>query len=158
MYFFANKFISSVDYSISYYVDEKTGFPTTISGYNQTYDPRGRPWYLQAKALRKPSWSSLYLDSSTGDPVITFVIPISNYSLNGRYYRFAGAVAVDLFLTDITHFLQSAYANTDRRVYIVDSDSGYLLGSSWDAVTATFGPDGSVSVPYNTISTANIIS
>lgn len=103
--------------------------------FAQEFNPKGRPWFQVANALRKPFWPTPYLDGSTGNPIISLVYPLLNFSNNGMFYPFGGAVAVDVGLGLVNSYLQKSFGSTDMHVVLIDKDTGYLLGSSfYDAV------------------------
>ena len=125
--------------------DQISGEVLQQTRFNQTtFDPRIRPWYIQAKAAKAHFWSSPYLDHLTGEPVITIMNPLLNISLYGTQYDWAGATAADIFLTNINNFLKRAYTSEDHKVFIIDSNLGYLLGSSWEVPTCVTTPSGKV--------------
>ena len=70
---------------------------------------------------------------------MTLVIPLTNNTnlntrgnVNGPSH-FIGVIAVDVLFEAISAFLKSAYAGTDRNVFVVDKATLSLLGSSLDA-------------------------
>ena len=69
-----------------YYNTDNVGLPTNKLR-NSSYDVRKRPWYIQAKELKQRFWTSAYIDAASGNPVITLVYPIVNYSLSGNIHR-----------------------------------------------------------------------
>ena len=149
IYFDQTILIDKVWHGIRYYVDPKTGNPTTKTGYNDTYDCRVRPWYKSVKAARTPIWSEPYLDLFTRSPLLTYMSPILNQTLNNVYYSFAGTIAADIYLTDISNFLVQAYGNTDRKVFIIDKLTGNLIGNSWGAPTSVVTSSGPVSLQFS---------
>ena len=99
--------------------------------FNDTYDCRKRPWYIQAKAAGYSLWSTPYPNSGNFIPVITLVLPI--YDGNRH---FTGVLGADVFLTQISSFLNASFHGQDRRVFIVDKLTMNLLGDSGNAQTA----------------------
>lgn len=145
IYFDATHKIANGKYEAwRYNVNPKTGYISTQMNYSVIYDPRVRPWYKTGMAARQPIWSAPYLDLFTRYPLISFMAPIVNQTLGNTFYKYAGLVCADLYLTDITNFLTTAYGNTDRKVFIVDKLTGNLIGNSWGADTSvqtSWGPD-----------------
>ena len=127
-----------------YYVNPKTGSPTIKTGFNKTYDCRLRPWYMAAKTSMASLWSEPYLDYGTREPLLSYLSPILNYSLNGKYMSFAGTAGADIYLTDISKYLISAFGDTDQKVFIIDKNSGNVLGNSWGAPTSITTSNGPV--------------
>jgi len=128
--------------STSLYVN---GNPKAIVISNSTYNVNGRPWYVQGKLKQVPLWSKPYLNNGDFAPVITFVKPIFNHTINGVRYNFTGLTAADIFLTDINTFLQNTYKNSDNLVFIIDSETGNLIGNSWGASTSVISNSEQVS-------------
>jgi len=126
------------------------------------YDPRERPWYKEAKAFEGPVWSSIYLNYGTGEyPVITLAYPIFDAKINGvdePVVSFAGVIGADVFLEDISEFLKEAYHDSDRHVFILDSESNMLMGTSLNANTYSIKEDGKPGLMSATESEHFIIS
>jgi C4-dicarboxylate-specific signal transduction histidine kinase len=64
------------------------------------YDPRQRPWYQKAKSAGKPIWNDIYRDFQEKRFTITLAEPIIIDQ------RFQGVVATDIFLSDMSEYLQ----------------------------------------------------
>lgn len=125
-------------------INPKSGVPTTYTNFNSSYDTRARPWYIQAKKTLSLIWTSPYLDATTGYPVITLATPVTNQSFNNMMKKFTGVIGADVFLTDISTFLVNAFQNTERKVFIVDAPTGYLMGNSLGVSTSTTSSSGSI--------------
>jgi len=117
--------------SIGYNINSKNGIISTRSGYDGYYYYLGRPWYTQVKEKQTTLWSTPYIDSNSFDLVVTFMVPILNYTNNNHYYSFFGTFAADIFLTTINHFLESSFKYTNKRVFLGDRNTGNLIGNSW---------------------------
>jgi sigma-B regulation protein RsbU (phosphoserine phosphatase) len=93
---------------------------------NKTYDPRVRPWYKDAKAAGKPTWSKIYLDFDALLPTITAAMPVYNQT-DGQLL---GVCATDLILSEeLNTFLKSLKIGKSGTAFIVDP-SGLLIASS----------------------------
>lgn len=68
----------------------------------EDYDPRVRPWYLQAKKAGKLNYSDPYLDMTTGKYAISVGIPIKD-----KQGKILGILAEDILLDTITNRVQS---------------------------------------------------
>jgi signal transduction histidine kinase len=68
----------------------------------QDYDPRVRPWYLQALKAGKLNYSDPYLDMTTGKYAISVGIPIKD-----KQGRVLGILGEDILLDTITNRVQS---------------------------------------------------
>ena len=124
---------------VSIYTVGRDGMPDVYQ-HNTSYNVRGRGWYVTAKSLRKNYWTAPYIDGASGSPVVSLIYPILNYTLNGQYYQFAGCVAADVYLSQISDYLVKSYQNTDQNVFIVDKASLSLLGNSLGAMTYLVNP------------------
>ena len=102
------------------------------------YDCRTRPWYVAGKAALSPVWVAPYLDVTTNFPTTAIVYPITNFTLNGVYMHFVGNLGAGVFLSQISTYLKTAYQNTDRDVFLVEKNTGNLIGSSLNANTYYF--------------------
>ena len=127
-------------YRIFYEVG-KDGLPVTYIK-NSTYNVRGRPWYKTAKSIKINYWTAPYIDAASGNPVVSLIYPILNYTLKGHYMAYAGSVAADVYLTQISAYLVKAYHDTDMNVFVVDQGTMSLLGNSLGAMTYVPGPGG----------------
>jgi diguanylate cyclase len=90
----------------------------------EKYDPRTRPWYIRAVERRKPTWSALYTDFSTREPLLTLAKPVFRADRS-----LAGTVATDLSLQALTGFLQGLTVSKNGVAFIVER-SGALIGTS----------------------------
>jgi len=59
------------------------------------FNTLGRPWYVAAKEKNGTTWSKVYIDANTGEPVTTISTPVYK---NGK---FLGVVALDILLKTI---------------------------------------------------------
>jgi PAS domain S-box-containing protein len=64
----------------------------------EKYDPKQRPWYINAVKERKQNWTHVYLDFSKHIPTITASIPI----YNSKNQSLLGVCATDFFLNQET--------------------------------------------------------
>jgi PAS domain S-box-containing protein len=89
-----------------------------------TYDPRTRPWYVAAKAARKPVWSQIYTDFLTRDLAITAAMPI--YDDRGQLL---GVAASDLLFSRIKEFLAGIKIGKTGQTFVMER-SGLLIATS----------------------------
>jgi len=115
------------------------GVPVRKIG-NSTYNVRGRGWYVTAKQLKKNYWTAPYIDAASGDPVISLIYPLVNYTLGGVRLPYAGSVCADVYLTQISNYLVQSYRKTNQMVFIVDKGTLSILGNSFGAMTYTVNP------------------
>jgi signal transduction histidine kinase len=90
------------------------------------YDARTRPWYKQAIAARKETWSQPYIWFNQSDMSIDAVMPIFD-----RQDQPVGVLASPLKLSHIKTYLQSLRVSPHAESFIVDQ-SGLLIASSAD--------------------------
>ena len=115
---------------------------TTFTGLMRTvdYDPRQRPWYRNTKALQKPSWSAPY-PSHTHSNIITrigityahpFYTTIRDDDNGDDKQVFAGVLAVDYTLEDVSNFLRDNYGTSDDIIVTIleAAEPHYLIGIS----------------------------
>ena len=65
------------------------------------FDPRLRPWYKTAQNSEKPVWSKIYNNFSFHYPTITLA-----KSVYQKNHEFAGVMATDLTLKELSNFLR----------------------------------------------------
>lgn len=71
----------------------------TLSTFGEippSYDPRIRPWYMQAKATMNIGITDVYIDSIRNIPVVTIMAPLE---INNK---FLGVLAIDISLDSLT--------------------------------------------------------
>ncbi|MCH8617969.1 diguanylate cyclase [Undibacterium sp. TS12] len=88
------------------------------------FDPRLRPWYKAAQDSEKPVWSKIYNNFSFHYPTITLAKAV--YQEN---HEFAGVMATDLTLKELSNFLRKLEISKNSVAYIVDAD-GYIIATS----------------------------
>ena len=89
-----------------------------------SYDPRTRPWYTKTVNSARPTWSDVYTDFTTLEPVVTLSKPI--YQADERL---VGVVATDLSLTQLTNFFHSLSVSKNGIAYLVER-SGAIIATS----------------------------
>lgn len=89
------------------------------------FDPRARPWYRAAKSHGGLHWSDVYQWSS-GIPGITV-----SEALSDGEQGFGGAMGVDVRLSDLTEFLDSARVSPNSVAFIAREDGGLVAHSSF---------------------------
>jgi len=104
---------------------------TTVGAFQQfNYDPRYRPWYIQAKQIQKPYWTPPFIFWDPPDMGSTYVQPFYKQTDDGRKV-FDGVLALDYKFLDIASFLSDNYEDSDTLVAIVEETSpNYLIATS----------------------------
>lgn len=88
------------------------------------YDPRTRPWYTKTVASGRPTWSDVYTDFTTLEPVVTLSKPVYRADR-----QLVGVVATDLSLTQLTNFFNSLTVSKTGIAYLVER-SGAVIATS----------------------------
>ncbi len=109
---------------LSYAVDAR-GDRIKQVGISKNYDPRRRPWY-KAAAKGKATWSEIYAFIGEANEGLTITAVKPFYQASGRL---AGVAAVDLYLNDISVFLNRLHVSHSGRVFVMEPD-GNLVASS----------------------------
>ena len=87
---------------------------TTSADLN--YDPRSRPWYLQAKKEKKPIWTDIYFFNLVNDVGITTASPVF---LNGKFY---GAFGIDIDLKYLSKFSSDQIITPNGYSFIITKE------------------------------------
>ncbi|MCK4872971.1 MAG: SpoIIE family protein phosphatase [Phycisphaerales bacterium] len=85
------------------YTALESGVHTTYpghGGYPAQFDPRVRPWYIEAKEVGADTWSVAIVDATTRQVVIPVVAPVHD-----RDGAFAGVTGADVPLADLLHIV-----------------------------------------------------
>lgn len=93
---------------------------------SEDYDPRTRVWYQQALEQNDTIISYTYVDKASGDDLITISSPLY------REGSLVGIIALDLFLTDISSFLDSQMTSDRMYSYLLDA-KGNVLAHTLDS-------------------------
>ena len=88
------------------------------------FDPRLRPWYKTAQGSDKPVWSKIYNNFSFHFPTITLAKAVYQ-----KDREFAGVMATDVTLKELSNFLRKLEISKNSVAYIVDAD-GYIVATS----------------------------
>jgi sigma-B regulation protein RsbU (phosphoserine phosphatase) len=81
------------------YVSLKNGVHVAYpghGGYPESYKPRKREWYVNARKTMSLYWSNPYVDASTGQVIMTCAMPVVD--ANGA---FAGVAGLDVLVSQI---------------------------------------------------------
>lgn len=115
------------NYYLEYYDLDQKGFLTNLKSKLMTkpYDPRTRPWYIEAQKKAKSTWSEIYLDFDGLAPVITASTPA--YDQTGELI---GVCATDFFLAqELNEFLSKLEIGKSGETFIIER-TGTLVSSS----------------------------
>lgn len=106
------------------YTLDREGKKIKLEQVFPNYDPFERPWYKQAKAVGKPTWTSIYPWLVAPTLSIAAVTPI--YEATGKLN---GVLSTDLSLGDISQFLNSLKISPTGQTFIIER-SGTLVATS----------------------------
>ena len=85
-----------------------------------TYDPRQRPWFLQAKRRKGLIWTKPYIFFTSQKPGITTASPVY------RGQDFVGVVGVDIEIDELSTFISKLHVSEHGRAFIL-SQHGTLI-------------------------------
>jgi len=97
-------------------------------GYPETYDPRQRLWYTQAKNSGGLVWTTPMIDATTGVLVLTAAMPV--YKTDGT---FAGVTAIDVQILSVLDRIQA-------QLQIKEPAEGFIVRLA-EPSGAVFSPD-----------------
>ena len=91
------------------------------------YDPKTRPWYIDAIEAKKsgnntPVWQSSYMDIVTQKPCVTCSKAFSNSS-----GEILGVISADMFLSDIYKYLIDSKIGETGYSFIIDSNGKIVV-------------------------------
>lgn len=98
-----------------------------------TYDPRTRPWFIEASKRAALTWSSVYVDYTTKALTVTLAKPVFNKASEQR-----GVVATDIPLTALTEFMRALKVSETGVAFIMEKNGNLVASSSPEPL---FAPD-----------------
>ena len=138
---------SYLEYKSSFYVGSKNGYflcsgilpgvdySPIIEDEIYNYDPRQRPWYINAQEANKPLFSDLYADIDFDEngrlyQVVGCSAPY--YDANG----FAGVVGLDISNTDIHRAVTNTGIGEDGFSFVLDNKGKVIISSMTEGTFA----------------------
>ena len=106
------------------YAVDSEGVRTSLLSEFPDFDARNRMWFREAERQRTAVWSEPYVLFTGQDMAIAASYPVVLHD-----GTFAGTLAVDLFLSQLSEFLQDMNLYTNGTACIVDHD-GFLVATS----------------------------
>ena len=91
-------------------------YPDQTESLDTVYDPRLRPWYIDAKAKGGLIWTKAYLFYSDRKPGISSALPL--YGSDGQ--TLIGVVAADIVIEEISLFIGRLKIGKRGKAFIVD--------------------------------------
>ncbi|MBS9772224.1 response regulator [Trichodesmium erythraeum] len=105
-------------------LDSQVNITNSIQG-SRTYDSRNRPWYQASVKAGKATWSEIYKDFNSGEPVITATLPV--YDQQNQLKAVCG---VDLyFYQELSQFLKNLEIGNTGQAFILNK-KGIIIASS----------------------------
>ncbi|MBU0617411.1 MAG: SpoIIE family protein phosphatase [Planctomycetes bacterium] len=106
------------------YVALESGVHSAFPGhgyYPDGFDPRRRPWYINARAGNALIWNPPIVDASTGHVMLTRSMPV--YRPDGS---FAGVTAIDIRMTDLVREIElpAEWACVARNMLVSPMEEG----------------------------------
>lgn len=112
------------------YVGLEDGTMTLGSGSKlpTNYDPRVRPWYIQAKKTGTLGITDVYIDATTKNPIVTIMAPI--YRENSLVGVFGIDISLDMLVKAISNInFNGGYSTLqDSKGYMIAHPNKELLG------------------------------
>ena len=93
------------------------------------FDPRTRPWFVEASKRATLTWSSVYVDYTTKALTVSLAKPVFNKQNEQR-----GVVATDVPLTALTAFISALKVSETGVAFIVEKGGNLIATSSKEAL------------------------
>lgn len=91
---------------------------------NTTYDLKARPWYVNAKAYKKPFFTDVYVGASDGKLTVSFIVPF--FAVDG--VTFAGTFGMDIFLEGLSAVLKD-FDKNGFMTYIMEAKANMITSN-----------------------------
>ncbi len=101
-----------------------SGAPNLLSTESKVYDPRQRPWFKAGQTETDQTWTSVYIDFSSGDLVATRARRVL-----GESNEVEGVVATDVKLKALNDFVSNLKISANGLALILEPN-GDLIASS----------------------------
>ncbi len=95
------------------------------------YDPRTRPWFIEATKRAALTWSSVYVDYTTKALTVTLAKPVFTKANVQR-----GVVATDIPLTALTEFVRALKVSETGVAFIMEKSGNLIATSSKESLFA----------------------
>jgi len=106
-----------------------------------TYDPRKRPWFVEALAEGGLIWTTPYVFFTSRNPGITSASPV--YTPEGLLH---GVVGVDIEISNLSDFIKTLSIGENGKAFILDSQGQVLAYPDKSMITHSTGESDSVSL------------
>lgn len=98
------------------------------------FDPRERIWYELARQTGGQIWTTVYIDFSSQDLVVTRARKVL-----GEDGQFRGVVATDVSLREINRFVATLDIGEQGRAFVVERDGKLIAATGFDNLGASVG-------------------
>ncbi len=92
---------------------------------SDAYDPRTRPWFIDASKRAELTWSPVYVDFTSQALTVTLAKPVFN-----KAYEQRGVVATDIPLTALTEFVQPLEVSETGVAFVMEKNGNLVATSS----------------------------
>lgn len=108
--------------------EDKDFFIFPHEDLSSDFDPRDRPWYIQAKETNMPVWTEPYINSSDGALVISYAIPIMKRN------KTIGVMAIDIDLTSLSEAMNEIKILETGYPVIIDANGNTMTHKNLDLI------------------------
>jgi signal transduction histidine kinase len=108
----------------SYQVDAQ-GNSVGQPNISQNYDPRTRPFYLEALKAKKPVWSEIYPNLVNNQPQISTSLPV--YDAN---QQLLGVASTTLSIARVDDFLNTLSLSNNGKIFIIERNQNLVASST----------------------------
>lgn len=98
--------------------------------YSENYDVlkeldvKNRDWYKEAVESKDIYWSDAYIDTDTGNKILTCAMPIHDANNNIK-----GVVSIDIFVDEFFEKIINDVGDVGEYVFMMNSDRTFIIGS-----------------------------
>ncbi len=123
-----------------------------------TFDPRSRPWYTNAKEKRSTNWTSPYIFFTSQQPGISVSSPVQSYGV------LKGVIGVDIEISTISKFLSQLEISENGSALILNENGDVIAHPDIKQIIASNGAElsfvgiGDIKDPIAQSAFANLVS
>lgn len=132
---YLTKIISHINYQRQVQVIHRDeSLAETFSFYDEEdqYDPRVRPWFIEAATRGELIWTDPYIFFTSQNPGITTAVPV--YSALGEM---TGVVGVDIEISQLSEFIATLKVGERGRAFILNSQGMVIAYPDQEAIRQT---------------------
>lgn len=106
---------------------EKEQFSNKILPADEAYNPKSRPWYMEALASKTHAWTDVYVFFNDRKPGIT-----CSRAVYDRTGKFIGVIGIDISILELSDFLSTIKIGENGKVFLLDSKNHLIAIPSSD--------------------------